>query len=67
MEFSDLKGMFTEITARMHASVERVRRDMASVRTGRASVSLLDHVQVEAYGSKTVSYTHLTLPTILRV
>jgi len=52
MEFSDLKGMFTEITTRMHASVERVRRDMASVRTGRASVSLLDHVQVEAYGSK---------------
>ena len=52
MEFSDLKGMFTEISTRMDASVERVRRDMASVRTGRASVSLLDHVQVEAYGSK---------------
>ena len=52
MEFSDLKGMFTEISTRMQASVERVRRDMASVRTGRASVSLLDHVQVEAYGTK---------------
>ena len=52
MEFSDLKGMFTEISTRMQASVERVRRDMASVRTGRASTNLLDHVQVEAYGSK---------------
>jgi ribosome recycling factor len=52
MEFSDLKGMFTEISTRMTTAVERVRRDMASVRTGRASVNILDHVHVEAYGAK---------------
>jgi len=52
MDFNDLKGMFTEINTRMAAAVDRVRRDMAGVRTGRASVSLLDHIQVEAYGSK---------------
>jgi ribosome recycling factor len=52
MEFSDLKGMFSEVTTRMTSAVDRVRRDMASVRTGRASVSLLDHVHVEAYGAK---------------
>ena len=46
MDFNDLKGMFTEINTRMAAAVDRVRRDMAGVRTGRASVSLLDHVQV---------------------
>jgi ribosome recycling factor len=52
MDFSDLKGMFTEVKGRMDGAIERVRRDLANVRTGRASVGLLDQVQVEAYGSK---------------
>ena len=52
MDFNDLKGMFTEVKTRMDAAIERVRRDMASVRTGRATVSLLDGVHVEAYGAK---------------
>jgi ribosome recycling factor len=52
MEFSDLKGMFAEVKTRMDGAIERVRREMAGVRTGRATVSLLDGIQVEAYGSK---------------
>jgi ribosome recycling factor len=52
MDFNDLKSMFAEVKTRMDAVIDRVRRDMASVRTGRATVSLLDGVQVEAYGSK---------------
>ena len=52
MDFNDLKGMFGEVKTRMDAAIDRVRRDMASVRTGRATTSLLDGVQVEAYGSK---------------
>jgi ribosome recycling factor len=52
MDFNDLKGMFAEVKTRMDAAIDRVRRDMASVRTGRATVSLLDGVQVDAYGSK---------------
>src|SRR5918994_299155 len=52
MEFSDLKGMFGEVKARMDGAIERVRRDMANVRTGRATVGLLDGVHVDAYGSK---------------
>ncbi len=52
MDFNDLKGMFAEIIARMNGAIERVRKDMAGVRTGRASAGLLDNVHVEAYGSK---------------
>jgi ribosome recycling factor len=52
MDFNDLKGMFIEVKTRMDGAIERVRRDMASVRTGRATVGLLDGVQVEAYGSR---------------
>src|ERR671911_419571 len=52
MDFNDLKGMFTEVKTRMDGAIDRVRRDMASVRTGRATVGLLDGIQVEAYGSR---------------
>ena len=52
MEFKDLKGMFSDVKARMDSSIDRVRRDMAHVRTGRATVSLLDGIQVEAYGTR---------------
>ena len=52
MEFSDLKGMFTEVKGRMDGAIDRVRRDMANVRSGRASIGLLDSIHVEAYGAK---------------
>jgi ribosome recycling factor len=52
MDFNDLKGMFGEVKTRMDAGIERVRREMAHVRTGRATVGMLDGVQVEAYGAK---------------
>jgi ribosome recycling factor len=52
MEFSDLKGMFSEVKTRMDGLLEHVRRDMANVRTGRATVGLLDSVHVEAYGAR---------------
>jgi len=36
---------------KMHKSLEALRVDLAKVRTGRAHIGLLDHVQVEYYGS----------------
>ena len=52
MDFNDLKSMFSEVKTRMDGAIDRVRREMAGVRTGRANVGLLDAVQVEAYGSR---------------
>jgi ribosome recycling factor len=52
MDFSELKGMFVEVSSRMDGAVDRVRKDMAGVRTGRATASLLDSIHVEAYGSR---------------
>ena len=52
MDFNDLKGMFGEVKTRMDSAIERVRKDMANVRTGRATVGLLDGIQVDAYGAK---------------
>ena len=37
---------------RMEAALEALRREFATVRTGKATPALLDTVRVEAYGSK---------------
>ena len=51
MDVSDLKGLFAEVKKRMDGQIEHVRRELAGVRTGRASVAILDTVHVEAYGA----------------
>jgi ribosome recycling factor len=51
MDVSDLKGLFGEVKKRMDGQIEHVRRELGGVRTGRASVTILDSVHVEAYGS----------------
>ena len=51
MDVSDLKGLFAEVRKRMDGHIEHVRRELGGVRTGRASVNILDTVHVEAYGS----------------
>jgi ribosome recycling factor len=52
MDVSDLKGLFAEVKKRMDGQLEFVRKELAGVRTGRASTGLLDSVHVDAYGSK---------------
>jgi len=52
MDVKDLKGLFVEVNKRMSVALEHVKHELAGVRTGRASVSLLDHLHVEAYGTK---------------
>ncbi|HVP65585.1 MAG TPA: ribosome recycling factor [candidate division Zixibacteria bacterium] len=46
-----LKDIYVQLKTRMDKAVEDFRRDLASQRTGRASVHLLDTVHVDAYGS----------------
>src|ERR671912_1727036 len=52
MDVNDLKGLFAEVNKRMGVALEHVKHELAGVRTGRASTALLDHVHVEAYGTK---------------
>jgi ribosome recycling factor len=52
MDVSDIKGLLAEVGKRMSATLEHVRHELAGVRTGRASVTILDSVYVDAYGSK---------------
>ena len=52
MEATDVKGLHADIKKRMDAQIDFVRKELAGVRTGRASTDMLAGVQVEAYGSK---------------
>lgn len=48
MDSADLK----EVSAHMDKSVEAIRNELATVRTGKAAPALLDLIKVEAYGSQ---------------
>lgn len=47
-----VKQAIAEMEKQMKKSIERFKAELASMRTGRASVALLDGVKVEYYGSK---------------
>ncbi|HYL98235.1 MAG TPA: ribosome recycling factor [Blastocatellia bacterium] len=67
----DTKGIIEDAKKRMASAVEDARKKLASVRTGRASVSLLDSVTVEYYGTEMplnqVATIHAPEPTMLTV
>ncbi len=44
--------MFEELEAKMSKTIEALRHELASIRTGRANAALLDQVRVPYYGSE---------------
>jgi ribosome recycling factor len=45
------KDALSQAKTRMEKAVEDFRKDLASVRTGRANVALLDHIRVDYHGT----------------
>jgi len=52
MNVTDGESAVAEARASMDGQIEHVRHELAGVRTGRASVGILDSVKVEAYGAE---------------
>jgi ribosome recycling factor len=48
---ADTNQIHNEADAKMKKAIEATKRDFASVRTGRASTSILDNIKVEYYGT----------------
>ena len=67
----EIKEIINDARRRMDSAVEDSRKKLASVRTGRATVSLLDGVLVEYYGTQMplnqVATIHAPEPTMLTV
>ncbi|HEY0404647.1 MAG TPA: ribosome recycling factor [Pyrinomonadaceae bacterium] len=65
------KDVIKDSRPRMEAAIDDVRRKLATVRTGRAAVSLLDSVMVEYYGTPTplsqMASVHVPEPQMLTV
>ena len=65
------KDVIKETRPRMEGAVEDLRKKLATVRTGRAAVSLLDPVTVDYYGTPTplsqMASVHAPEPTLLTV
>ncbi|HEX8142925.1 MAG TPA: ribosome recycling factor [Pyrinomonadaceae bacterium] len=65
------KDVIKEARPRMDGAIEDVRRKLATVRTGRAAVNLLDSVMVEYYGTPTplsqMASVHVPEPQMLTV
>jgi ribosome recycling factor len=65
------KEVIKETRPRMESAIDDFRRKLATVRTGRASVSLLDPVMVDYYGTPTplnqMASVHAPEPQMLTV
>jgi len=48
-----IRDVIQKTKTRMDKAVEDLRRELSGVRSGRASISLLDHITVEYYGAPT--------------
>jgi ribosome recycling factor len=66
-----IKPLVADAQKRMDASVETVRRELAVMRTGRASLAILDGVRVDYYGTPTplnqVANLQIPDPTLITI
>ena len=46
-----MSDVILDMAEKMEKSVEAFKNELSKVRTGRASINLLDGIQVDAYGS----------------
>jgi ribosome recycling factor len=65
------KTLIADAKTRMDASVETVRRELAAMRTGRASLAMLDGIRVDYYGTPTplnqVGNLSIPEPTLIQI
>ena len=59
-----INELFNDVKDRMDKAIEHYRHEVASVRTGRASVSILEGIKVDYYGTPTPinNIAHVTVP-----
>ena len=67
--FISIKEIEANAKARMEKAVADLQHEMSSIRTGRASVSILDHIRVDYYGTPTplnqLANLHVPEPSLI--
>jgi ribosome recycling factor len=69
--FNSVKEVEASIKTRMEKAVSDLQHEMASIRTGRASLAILDHIRVDHYGTPTplnqVANLHVPEPALITI
>lgn len=69
--FNSVKDVQTNIKGRMDKALSDLQHEMATIRTGRASLSLLDHIRVDYYGTPSplsqVATLHVPEPNLITI
>src|SRR5437867_6351813 len=69
--FNSRREIEASVKTRMEKAVTDLQPAMATIRTGRASVSLLDHIRVDYYGTPTplnqLANLHVPDPTLITI
>jgi len=69
--FQSVKEVDASLKARMEKALSDLQHEMASIRTGRASLGILDHIRVDYYGSPTplnqVANLHVPEPSLITI
>jgi ribosome recycling factor len=69
--FNSIKDVEASVKARMEKAISDLQHAMASIRTGRASLGLLDHIRVDYYGTpmplNQVANLHVPEPSLITV
>ena len=69
--FQSVKEVENNVKTRMEKALADLQHAMAGIRTGRASLSLLDHIRVDYYGSPTplnqIANLHVPEPALITI
>jgi ribosome recycling factor len=69
--FTSVKEVEASIKTRMEKAISDLQHDMATIRTGRASLSILDNLRVDYYGTPTplnqVANLHVPEPNLITI
>ena len=69
--FASIKDVEASLKARMDKALSDLQHEMAAIRTGRASLGLLDHIRVDYYGTPTplnqIANLHVPEPSLITI
>jgi ribosome recycling factor len=69
--FNSIKDVETNVKAHMDKALSDLQHEMAAIRTGRATLGILDHIRVDYYGTPTplnqVANLHVPEPALITI
>jgi ribosome recycling factor len=70
-DFNSVKEVESSLKTRMEKAISDLQHEMASIRTGRASLGILDHIRVDYYGTPTplnqIANLHVPEPSLITI